>query len=79
MSDASIALHEAGHAVASVTLGRRVAGMRLTADGGTTTIEPPSHRDDARARREWIVICLAGQAAETLCKPPEPEHGRWRL
>jgi hypothetical protein len=79
VNDASIALHEAGHAVAALTLDRHVSAMHLTADGGTTTIEPPSHRDDARARKEWIVICLAGHAAETRCKPPEPEDCAWRL
>ena len=79
MNEAATALHEAGHAVVATALGRRVASMRLAADGGTTTIDPPTHRNDRRARLEWTVILAAGEAAERSCAPPTPTRGGWRL
>jgi hypothetical protein len=79
MSDASIALHEAGHATVAMALGRTVLSMRLDADGGVTEFAPPAHREDRRAVRELLVVLAAGDAAEAVCSPPVPEEGAWRL
>jgi hypothetical protein len=78
-TEAEISLHEAGHATVAAALGRRVLRMALAADGGVCEVEPPAHRDDARARREWLLIVAGGEAAEKLCERPTPGPARWRL
>jgi ATP-dependent Zn protease len=63
------AIHEAGHAVAAVALGRTLQGVSLQlsgASGGMTRIEHPGFIPTRAVIEDALVIGLAGRAADVV-------------
>lgn len=63
------AIHEAGHAVAAVTLGRTLQGVSLQlagASGGMTRMEHPGFIPTRAVIEDTVVIGLAGRAADVV-------------
>lgn len=62
-----VAVHEAGHAIATLLLGRgQVARIAIRMTGGQVKMESPPRLIHGRDVRDQIVCLLAGRAAEDL-------------
>jgi hypothetical protein len=74
-SDADLAYHEAGHAVAALALGQTVARVSIMREDASRGVQVPSfNAEDSAAVRDKVLILLAGCAAQQVRDPTSPRR-----